>query len=80
MENVKLALPDPRSDGLCAECGRNPAITTDRRFCNKCLKALIAKISPGSTTHGFRSDQEREDRSREPSPWQEDAIRRMEGD
>jgi len=30
-------LPDPRPDGMCAECGEREAKTNDGRFCKKCI-------------------------------------------
>ena len=34
-------LPEPTPDGKCVTCGK-PAVTTDKRFCRKCLRAFIA--------------------------------------
>lgn len=42
-------LPDARDDGVCAECVQKPAITTDGRYCRKCLKTLVKQLSPGVT-------------------------------
>lgn len=44
-----LNLPEPRSDGICAQCKDNDAVTRDGRFCRKCLKLLVEELSPGQT-------------------------------
>jgi hypothetical protein len=34
-------LPEARCDGRCVDCEQNTAVTTDKRFCLKCLRARI---------------------------------------
>jgi hypothetical protein len=77
-----MPLPEPRDDGLCADCGQKPAVTGDGRFCLKCLRALCRQLSPGAVTPGGfgRGRDQRQAGDREPSPWQENNIRHLEGD
>lgn len=39
-------LPEPREDGICCECLGKPAVTTDGRWCLKCLKKKIREDNP----------------------------------
>lgn len=34
-------MPDPRPDGMCAECVKQEAETNDGRFCKKCIKMIL---------------------------------------
>ena len=34
-------MPDPRPDGMCAECVKQEAETNDGRFCKKCIKIIL---------------------------------------
>ena len=77
-EEDPMNLPDPRPDGFCAECGTKPAVTTDGRFCRKCLTALVVKISPGATQHRSSGCMQAHD-DFDPSPSGENAVRAMEG-
>jgi len=72
------ALPDPRPDGVCAGCLANMAVTTDGRFCKKCLKQVIMRLSPGSVARRPRSKDHVQEPVYEPSPWQEHAVRCLE--
>jgi hypothetical protein len=75
-----MLLPMARADGICCRCNIAPAITRDRRFCQKCLRAFIREISPGTAAHcDRRSYEQKQDMSMEPSPWQENAVRHLEG-
>lgn len=71
-----------RDDGVCVRCLGNLAVTTDRRFCKKCLKKVVVELSPGSTVpRGIaRSADHKVAYDKEPSPWQEHAVRCLEGD
>lgn len=74
-------LPQPRQDGLCADCARKPAVTTDGRFCRPCLRRHIGHITPMVGCFRKRGDTDsRQGRRGEISPWQENNIRRLEGD
>jgi hypothetical protein len=73
------ALPEPRPDGQCANCGKEPAVTRDRRFCKSCLWILVNRLNPGSVWHGsLRSTDHKQARDTEPSPWGENALRSLE--
>lgn len=65
-------LPPP-----CTECGK-PSVTKDgRHWCRGCLRRWIEQQSPikrGRT----RTPDEREDKRREPDPWQELNLRILE--
>jgi hypothetical protein len=39
--NTSSNLPETRADGRCVDCQHKPAVTTDRRFCLKCLRVRI---------------------------------------
>jgi hypothetical protein len=39
-------IPDPREDGLCADCMDREAVTTDGRFCKACLKRRVKHENP----------------------------------
>ncbi len=39
-------LPDAREDGNCCECGSRDVVTRDGRYCKRCLKKLVAGLSP----------------------------------
>ena len=41
-----IDLPDPRPDGRCCQCNWPFVVTTDGRFCHKCLTALIRQLNP----------------------------------
>jgi len=43
-----MELPEPRRDGQCCWCVGERAVTTDRRFCKKCLREFIRELSPKS--------------------------------
>ena len=43
---MTATLPEPRSDGLCAGCGRRRAVTRDRRYCRACLRAVVEDLTP----------------------------------
>jgi hypothetical protein len=32
--------------GMCVGCQKKPAVTNDRRFCEKCLKKAIERLNP----------------------------------
>jgi len=72
-------LPDPRPDGLCADCQKKQAVTNDGRFCKPCLGVLIRSMTPIRYTVG-RSAGKQQAGDFEPSPWGENAVRAMEGD
>jgi len=75
-----VALPSARSDGYCAECGKESAITKDGRFCRKCLKALVAKLTPmvGCFKGLRRTEDHKQARDEEGGPWQELARKYLE--
>ena len=74
-------LPEPRGDGQCANCGKDPAVTRDRRFCHACLAILVKRLNPGSVSHGsLRSPDHKQAADTEPSPWSENATKALEGD
>lgn len=76
-----MNLPDARPDGCCVDCGR-PAVTNDRRFCLKCLRARIRAETSGLAWNlkpSFRSREKRQaGDGDEGSPWHENAVRAME--
>ena len=72
-------LPDPRADGKCAVCVKKDAVTTDRRFCQKCLTALVNRLNP-VPLGGWRPGGKRQAAETDPSPWGENAVRALEGD
>lgn len=39
-------LPDPLASGMCCDCRRNSAVTTDKRFCMKCMRRRIREATP----------------------------------
>jgi len=71
-------LPDPRPDGLCCTCRKAMAETRDGRFCRKCLKAFVARLNPIPYRPWRGAD--KQEASHDPGPWQENAVRAMEGD
>lgn len=78
---VALELPEPRADGLCAQCKCRNAKTQDGRFCRPCLRGLVCRLSPGPVNHHrSRPAEAREAPEWEPSPWRENAVRALEGD
>ena len=75
-------LPAPREDGRCADCGSGPAVTNDRRFCLKCLRARIRSETPGV---GWRSPGRSAEKRQaadhdDNNPWQQNALRSLEGE
>ena len=54
-------LPNPRSDGKCADCKNKPAVTNDNRFCLKCLRKRISEDNPIVST--FSDERGRRQRS-----------------
>ena len=78
-----IELPEPRKDGKCCRCGNRFVVTRDGRFCKPCLSAVVREISPGSTRHcGWNrtSDHKAEKDWGEPSPWESNNLRILEGD
>jgi hypothetical protein len=72
-------LPDPRPDGLCANCYKKPVVTRDRRFCQSCLSLLVRLRNPGSVAlHSRRTRDQKQAWDQEPSPATENAIRALE--
>ena len=51
-----MNLPPPRSDGLCSVCEKKLAVTTDGRYCKKCLKSVIVKLTPMVGCYGKKGD------------------------
>lgn len=41
-----MDLPDARSDGLCCDCVKGEAVTTDKRFCRSCLRDRMNHANP----------------------------------
>lgn len=39
-------LPEPREDGLCVDCEKTQAVTTDRRWCLGCLRKRVNESTP----------------------------------
>lgn len=72
-----MSHPAPRSDGICCQCEKKPAITTDGRYCKKCLKSIITKLTPMVGCYGKKGDgQPRYD---EGSPSFDNAVKVQEG-
>jgi hypothetical protein len=51
-----MSHPTPRSDGLCCSCTKKPAVTSDGRYCKKCLKSIIVKLTPMTGCYGKRGE------------------------
>lgn len=47
----------PRPDGICCSCEKKPAITNDGRYCLKCLKSIVAKLTPMIGCYKRRGDE-----------------------
>ncbi len=61
----------------CTVCGK-PSVTRDgRHLCKKCLMRWVCRETPIGYGRP-RSADARQDESREPSPWGELNVRRME--
>jgi len=73
-------LPIAREDGLCCQCAARQAVTKDGRFCKKCLRALVVKMTPmtGCYRGLSRTPEQKQDASKESNPGQENAIRILE--
>jgi predicted amidophosphoribosyltransferase len=72
------SLPDPRDDGVCANCLSKPAVTRDGRFCSPCLKKMVRAMNPGATWPTRCKADQQHGYERDPSPWGEIAVRAME--
>ena len=65
---------------LCERCQqdeRNPG----ERFCKECRKAVLAEIDKQLTPRVFgrhRSADQMQERSHDPNPWSENAVRALE--
>ncbi|MDR2761475.1 MAG: hypothetical protein LBB88_02605 [Planctomycetaceae bacterium] len=40
-----------RSDGVCCRCGCRKAVTSDNRFCLRCLRKIIRNSTPNPRTY-----------------------------
>jgi hypothetical protein len=50
-----MNLPTPRTDGICCSCIKKPAVTNDHRYCKKCLKSVIARLTPMIGCYGKKT-------------------------
>jgi ribosomal protein S14 len=80
MNPVDIDLPEPRADGKCARCGKDDAATRDGRFCKKCLKDVVARLTPGSTKHAGvgRNREHMQAYGDDGGPWGENNVRLLE--
>ena len=70
-------LPKLRQDGLCADCGKYPAVTNDGLFCLACLRKRIKDENPIPYTK-FRTSEQKQAPEFDPSPWGENNVRHLE--
>jgi hypothetical protein len=70
-------LPEPNPDGKCVGCSK-PAVTTDKRFCLKCLREIIAEMNPIKYGHGKIEKPTRRYGVLEEAPGNDDIIRLIE--
>lgn len=70
-------LPEPTPDGKCVTCGKT-AVTTDKRFCLKCLRDMIAESNPIEYGHGRIERPTRRYGIIEEDPGNDDIIRAIE--
>ena len=51
-----MNLPDPREDGICCQCNKHKSVTIDGRFCRKCLRNVVVKLTPMVGCYKKRND------------------------